>query len=681
MTTAIAHDSQSEAVEAGVMRRQGRREGAELRFLCPAHDDHHPSARYHPTKQVWVCDVCGAGGGLVDLANRLGIATPGRNGSKPPTLAELAAHKKLPLNHLIKHGWHDLPGGGVGIPYKATDGKTLHVKRRMALVAKEGSYWPAHTPVMAYGLEGLSKARLMGYLHLLEGETDTITLWFHEQPAIGIPGANNAKTLEASHLAGLGKLYVWREPDAGGEAFVKGVGERLKAINWMGETFVISIPGVKDASELHIMSDGPEAFCGDLERAMAEATLEWEPRANGTAQLTALDATHAFLGRFIAYPSQHAHVAHTLWIGHTHLMNAWECTPRIAFLSPEPASGKTRALEITALLVPRPVEAVNVTPAYLFRKVADDNGRPTILYDEIDTVFGPRAKENEEIRGLLNAGHRVGAVAGRCVVKGKTIVTEEIPAYCAVALAGLGGLPDTILSRCVIIRMRRRAPGENIEPYRIRGHGPEGRRIGERLAAWANAVQRQAQDAWPIMPDGIEDRNADLWEPLLVVADLVGGEWPTRARVAAVAHVADSKAGTPSLGIRLLADLRICFGDHDVLATSAIIHELHQLEEAPWCELIGGKPLNARGLAQRLHQYGITSRTVRIGGDTPRGYRREDLHDAWARYLPNLLARSSFSTLCQVGEAKEGVGVPAQDSATSATSATKMMGDDEELPF
>lgn len=119
-------------------------------------------------------------------------------------------------------------------------------------------------------------------------------------------------------------------------------------------------------------------------------------------------------------------------------MDAWESTPRIAFLSPEPGSGKSRSLEVSELLVPRPVEAVNVTPAYLFRKVGSDDGRPTVLYDEIDTVFGPRAKDNEEIRGLLNAGHRRGAVAGRCVVRGKIVMTEEIPAYCAVALQPRG---------------------------------------------------------------------------------------------------------------------------------------------------------------------------------------------------------------------------------------------------
>ncbi|MFY9836972.1 MAG: hypothetical protein WAK55_10950, partial [Xanthobacteraceae bacterium] len=154
-------------------------------------------------------------------------------------------------------------------------------------------------------------------------------------------------------------------------------------------------------------------------------------------------------------------------------MNKWESTPRIAFLSPEPASGKSRALEITELLVPNPVAAINVSPAYMFRKIGDEEG-VTLLYDEIDTVFGPRARENEELRGLLNAGHRRGAVAGRCVVHGKTIETEEIPAYAAVAMAGLGWLPDTIMSRSVVVRMRRRHDGEQVEPYRRRVHAAEG---------------------------------------------------------------------------------------------------------------------------------------------------------------------------------------------------------------
>jgi hypothetical protein len=101
-----------------------------------------------------------------------------------------------------------------------------------------------------------------------------------------------------------------------------------------------------------------------------------------------LNDVRAFLSRFVVYPSEHAKIAHALWVAHAHLMGAWESTPRIAFLSPEPGSGKTRAMEVTELLVPNPVAAVNVTPAYLFRKVGSENGPPTILFDEIDTVFG-----------------------------------------------------------------------------------------------------------------------------------------------------------------------------------------------------------------------------------------------------------------------------------------------------
>lgn len=371
-----------------------------------------------------------------------------------------------------------------------------------------------------------------------------------------------------------------------------------------------------------------------------------------------LDRVHNFLGRFVAYPSEHARVAHTLWVAHTHLMEAWDSTPRIAFLSPEPGSGKTRALEASELLVPRPVEAVNTTPAYLFRKVSDPDGLPTILYDEIDTVFGPKAKDNEEIRGMLNAGHRRGAMAGRCVVTGKTVRTEELPAFCAVALAGLGGLPDTLLSRSVIIMMRRRAPHETVEPYRRRVVADEGHALRDELSDWADGVLDHVTDAWPTMPDGVADRDADVWEALLAVADAAGDDWPTRARVAAVALVADSKAAVPSLGVRLLADVRTVFGDNDVMATEDILTALTALEESPWADLYG-KALNARGLAQRLGKYQVHSTTVRVGVRTPKGYRREDLHDAWLRYLPDSLLTS-----------------PQGGNATSATSATS---DDDQV--
>src|SRR5262249_46633275 len=137
---------------------------------------------------------------------------------------------------------------------------------------------------------------------------------------------------------------------------------------------------------------------GEASRHRSHAkTVVRHPNTNvPTDGAALLDQVHKFLRRFVAYPSRYAHDAHALWTAHTHAMKAWESTPRLAFLSPEPGSGKTRALEVTVPLVPRPVEAINVSPAYLFRKVAAEAGPPTILFDEIDTVFGPKAKDNEE---------------------------------------------------------------------------------------------------------------------------------------------------------------------------------------------------------------------------------------------------------------------------------------------
>jgi hypothetical protein len=269
-----------------------------------------------------------------------------------------------------------------------------------------------------------------------------------------------------------------------------------------------------------------------------------------------------------------------------------------------------------------------------------------ILYDEIDTVFGPKAKDNEEIRGLLNAGHRRGAVAGRCVVHGKTVVTEEIPAYCAVALAGLGWLPETLLSRSVVIRMRRRAPTETIEPYRRRDQIEEGHELRNRLAGWVAAKGRILYAARPAMPAGIEDRNADVWEALFAVADAAGGAWPKSAREAAVVLIAAGREEEPSLGIRLLADLREVFtrAGKEALFTKSILGALHKMEEAPWKDLKDNKALDARGLALRLRQYGIKSKQVRDGAETTKGYERADLLDAWARYLPSSHKRETRET-------------------------------------
>ena len=353
-----------------------------------------------------------------------------------------------------------------------------------------------------------------------------------------------------------------------------------------------------------------------------------------------LDDICGFLKRFVAYPSEAACSAHTLWCVHTHLMDAWESTPRINFWSKEPSSGKTRCLEVTEPLVLNPIETVNVSPAYIFRKVGESNESDTfvtILFDEVDTVFGPKARDtNEELRGLINAGHRRGGFAGRCTMVGNRAVPEEIPAYAAVALAGLGDLPDTVLLRSVSIGLRRRLPDEKVEPYRRRTHRKEGEALRARIERWADHIRETVTAVWPEMPEGIEDRNADVWEALLAIADAAGGEWPTRARDAAKEMVGAASDDPKSLGIQLLKDLRATYNEYkdtEYLSTDVILNRLCEMEESPWGDL-RGKAITSRVLARMLKPYGVRPKVHRHGTITLRGYAREDLHDPWLRYLP-----------------------------------------------
>jgi hypothetical protein len=353
-----------------------------------------------------------------------------------------------------------------------------------------------------------------------------------------------------------------------------------------------------------------------------------------------LDEVEAFHRRFNVFPQDAAYAAVTLWDAHAHLIECFDSTPRIAFLSPEPGSGKSRALEVMETLVPNRMMAANATANAMFRAVSATETRPTILFDEVDAIFGPAAGGDEQLRAFINAGHRRGASTWRCVGDGSNQTPTEFPSYCAVAMAGLGSLPDTILTRSVIIRMRRRAPNEHVEAWRKRLNEPEGHALRDRLSKWAAAARDRVADVFPEMPEGVTDRPADVWEPLLAVADAAGGHWPKRARAACLELVnAAKKDDKASLGIKLLTDLRDTFDGAHRMPTAHILASLNALDESPWAD-ITGKPLDARGLAKRLAEYvtadnePIKARNIKTGDGVVKGYYAADLADAWTRYCP-----------------------------------------------
>jgi hypothetical protein len=407
--------------------------------------------------------------------------------------------------------------------------------------------------------------------------------------------------------------------------------------------------------------------CGTAPAAEIAAAYDPGPLPSGGADGAALlDAVHGFLCAHVAFPSTHAPVAVTLWAAHTHLAAGFESTPRLALLSPEKQCGKSRVLELLELLCAGAETLSDASPAYLYRRIGA--GPVTVLLDESDAIWkrGKADETAEALRSVVNSGHRKSATVGRVEMYGQTANLRRFPVYAPVALAGIGNLPDTIMDRAVVVRMRRRAPDERIRDYRERTTRPEGDALRELLAKWALDVVDYIGNPWPQMPPGVADRAADVWEPLVMVAGLAGGDWPQWAAEACTAFVTGARDDTASTGTRLLADLRDVFSAADALFTQTILDRLHALSESPWADYSYGKPFSARDLADLLKEHQVRSRQLRIGEDSRKGYRRADLAEVWARYLPSPgseTSETSETPLASNVSAVSAVSLPGQACA------------------
>jgi hypothetical protein len=267
-----------------------------------------------------------------------------------------------------------------------------------------------------------------------------------------------------------------------------------------------------------------------------------------------LTAIGLFIRRYVVLPGDAADFL-TLWVAHTHAFEAAVTTPYVRVVSAERASGKTRLLEVLSLLVRRGWLNANPSAATVYRK--GDADAPTLLLDEVDQV---PFRDRVDLLSVLNSGYRIGVKVPRCNDKGELF---EFDVFYPKAFAGLddGKLPDTLISRSIPVRLERRRQDEPIERFRHRLVEPAAAELRDRMTAWAAAVLDSLADAEPELPDELGDREQEVWEPLLAIADLAEDGWPARARHAAVelARVKSRTGHDESRGIKLLEDLRRVF--------------------------------------------------------------------------------------------------------------------------
>jgi hypothetical protein len=201
-------------------------------------------------------------------------------------------------------------------------------------------------------------------------------------------------------------------------------------------------------------------------------------------------------------------------------------------------------------------------------------------------------------------------------------------------------MPATITTRAITIHMRRRRPDQQVEPFRERVVDQQARPIRTALTHWMAAVADLVATAEPAMPDGVTDRAAEIWEPLIAIADAAAGHWPTTAREAC-RHFVLTTEPRGQLGIRLLTEIRDLFAmaGTDRMPSRELLAHLLTGADAPWAD----RPLNARQLARRLRRYGVGPVTFSTAAGTSKGYvtfptagkqAQTGLADAWSRYIP-----------------------------------------------
>ncbi|MGF2945833.1 DUF3631 domain-containing protein [Mycobacterium sp. Lab-001] len=360
-----------------------------------------------------------------------------------------------------------------------------------------------------------------------------------------------------------------------------------------------------------------------------------------------LDDIESFAGPFLALPTPDHLTVLCLWAAHTWCVGAFYVTPRLVLDSPEPGTGKTRVLEVLALLCCNAKLTLSTTTAALYRRIAaaDDNP-PTVLQDEADAIWSRTSSpQAEDLRALFNAGYKRGATVDRCEGDSKNMKVVEFPVFAPVALAGLAGkMPRTILDRAAaVFHMRRRAPDEHVAEFRERDAAVAAAPLRDRMQRWGAANFDALAAARPAMPEGVRDRPAECWESLLAIADAAGNGWPERARAACRYFVLDSDPDELSFGVRLLRDARTVFGERDRMFSTDLVAGLTADDESEWSDL-WGKPLDQKRLAKELKRYGVRSNTIRIGERRAKGYQvdgDDGLRQAWHRYLPDAPVRDN----------------------------------------
>jgi putative DNA primase/helicase len=349
-----------------------------------------------------------------------------------------------------------------------------------------------------------------------------------------------------------------------------------------------------------------------------------------------LATVRGFITRYCILSKAQATIC-AAWVLHTWTIKAFNKTPYLLIQAAERSCGKSTLLDAMAQLAYEPLSAGAATGAALTRAL---HQRPcTLFLDEIDLLFSGDTETASAVAGVLNCGYQRGKPFLKC--DGKDNQMREFNTFGAKALSGIAGnkLPESTISRCVPIEMRRKLRSEKVQRFVERDYSEPAGSIRAKLKAWATLETVEAVKLLePELIDVLSDRENDAIEPLLQIAELAGDVWPHDIRAALVEVFQRAKENdTRSTGESLLQDIRDVFEDKrlEKISSHDLITALCEMDESPWNEWNRGKPLSPRQLGNRLQRFGIKPQVTRFADGLSRGYRKADFAESWTRYLQN----------------------------------------------
>jgi len=323
----------------------------------------------------------------------------------------------------------------------------------------------------------------------------------------------------------------------------------------------------------------------------------------------------------------------TLWIVFTWFIDVVNFSPILNIKSPQKRCGKSTLLEFLEKLTYKSLLINNMSPAAFFRIF--DAYKPTMLIDEADTYLNNNDKDF--FRSIINAGHKRGnCFIYRADTSGnKSLVPIRFNVWGAKAIAGIGNLAPTIVDRSITIKLERKPVTTNIKKV-IHTEEEVFNTIKAKINRFVLDNYSIVKASKPSMPEFLNDRVRDNWEPLFAIADVAGGHWSEIIRKTAINLSKNQIEEDDDIEIILLKTIKDYFESKKTTKVHScqLISFILEDETSILSTYNHHRPITPVQIARILKVFGIVPKNTRIGNENRKGYEYDFFVNAFNAYLP-----------------------------------------------